>query len=606
VPESLLLRSDLSPEIIQNEQTLYGVKLDLSLVESSRATNEVELQNEMLFIDRELEQLDNTLKKLEFTSNQLNKQTKSFESDILSTESKYKQHKKNIEDVQEELRQLELRIDQALENRKNELKSKQKIINKQVNNEQSRIEKSRQAYNMLKQYINSEYKEKYDALAIHLEEKQNKLEMSKQISKEEIVSDIKELDTQKKLALIENGVNPNYLESLTKDLEEKEKLLNKARKSEELVEKYYRWLNNNWSEYDFLQSRSKAVNESLNEVIEQWKIQKSDLEQEEKNLQGKLNKITTEYNQIQSEVVLLQRVLEQYPDKGSESPENTSNILLPSSPSILENKWLQVSKKEKETAKKAGALYATICRAINTYRDSTPQRFLERMSSDISSEYTHIRDEWIFAEEKLADYMRQGHQDHLQMLQSDAQLMGSQISDYFTVLERTHKQINSLGTDVSGHAQEVIKGFPAISDLSVTVLSSLDKLDFWNALQNFSASHQSWRARSTALNALPDDEYIENLSLVSTLIEKSGISRQLERSFDISFSITDQGKTKTARTSKELKDISSNGLAYLILISIYIALVNMLRGSSGVVMIWPVDELRNFSAANAVKLMALL
>lgn len=606
VPESLLLRSDLSPEVADSNQNLYGISLDLSVVETSLAADEVLLQQKMIRIDDELEQIESIISGLSLTSEKLNKETKSFDTHVFQSQSKLTRHKQDIKNSQGDLELAKLKIDQSIEKKKVELQSDIDKTTQKIVNVDTRLEQSNHSYDASLKSIQSEYKRKNDELGVQRKDKQKNLESREQNSKDKRDEELGELEKQKIQALIKKGVDPEFLEKITSDLSAKNNEIEQANKAIDLVENYHRWFVNDWSEYDSLKTQSRRTNETLNDLIENWKTQKKNLEEREGDLEKEYNDINKQCNQSEANANLLQRMLENYPDKSNETSECLANILLPETPELLDAKWVSEIKSEQAIRKKAEDNYAQIRRKINAFRNSTPQQFLDRMTTDISSQYSHYNDEWIYASDNLADYMRQGHQDHLQTLHSTAELIGAQISDYHTGLDRTHKEINSLGKRVTKHTQDVIGSFPSINNLSVIVTSSLDKLNFWDALKQFSESHQAWRARSTALKALPDSTYIERLQLVSTLIEKSGVNIQLAKSFSMTFSITDQGQTKVARTNKELEDISSHGLAYLILISIYTALVNMLRGNSNVRMIWPVDELGTFSEKNTVNLMILL
>ncbi len=606
VPESLLLRSDLSPEITEEGQTLYGVSLDLSAVETSLAADEEQLQQKMLKIDSQLNEIEQSIFGLSTTSKKLSNQIKHFYADVFQAASKRKKHATQIEDCKKTLAAAQSEIDQAIKKKKETLQADLVIAKAKEEEEIVRINTLKLSYQSIKKEINYRYKEQSNGLNVEIRELQKEFEAKEQESKYKSDQDIDELEIQKNTALIDNGVDPDYLEKLTRSLKAQKNKLSSAKNSVEVVEKYQRWLDNNWSEFDTLKTQSRTANETLNVVIAAWEISKKDLQEINDDLKKKLTHIQNEYNKVEADANLLQRILEQLPDNGCSDSEGMTDNLLPNNPSLLETKWRSEIQNERKIADVAEAIYAKVCRDINTYRDSSPQKFLNRMTASISSEFTQRRHEWLYATEKLADYMRQDHQDHLKMLHATALTLGSQIDDYCTALNRIHKSINTLGSKVTRHTKEVITRFSAISNLTVNITSKLDKLNFWDALQQYSESYQAWKARSTALSALPDDTYIERLKLVSTLIENSGVSVQLANSFDISFSITDQGKKKVARTTKQLKDISSNGLAYLILIAIYTALVNMLRGGSNAVMVWPVDELRNFSTDNTVKLIALL
>ncbi len=603
VPESLLLRTDLSPELTHDETTLYGVKLDLSAIDTPRAADETKLQQELIKTNDEIAQIEEEIKRLERSNQDLIKETKNIEIDFIQSQLALENHKQTIVAQQKELSEIKLKIEQAKNGRKEKLQTGLDQLNKKISAQEHAIIACKGTYKQTKNSIDTKFKQKQNEQKLLLDEKQKDVDNRKLSLQEKYGVETQKLATQKKRALVDRGIDQEYLETLSSQLESVKQNDHLAEKATAMVKEYEHWLESDWSRFDPLKNDHQKNSVALNDLSKQWALQYEKLKEREVKLASELSKVVSKVEQLGDEMVLLSRMLEQYPDQGlDESVDKMDEPFI--RVSRLNEKWKDEIDHDKEISADGSKTYNKIRQQINRYRESQPQKFLEKLSAEIVQKEAGFKDEWQFSVEGLGDYMRESHPGHLQLLQADAQTMGQQISDYYEALSLTHKNINSLGKQVSAHAQKVIASFPAISDLSVKVRSNLDQLEFWSALQRFSQSHQAWLTRTQ--QELPDEEFIERLRLVSRLIDKVGLNVKLIDSFDMSFNVKDQGQIKTARTTKELKDISSNGLSYLILIFIYTALVNMLRGSSKAIIMWPVDELRNFDSDNIGKLMALL
>ncbi|PWQ98081.1 ATP-binding protein [Leucothrix arctica] len=601
LPEELLLRTDLSPEISTPNDSLYGVKIDLSVIETTRAADESLLRQKMLLVNDELAKKEVQINETSDEAKQLQGHSKIFEVAILEAENSKQKHNNSILETQEQLQIYQSQIEVAVARIKTDTESKILGYEKRLAIEESRIEELRQCYDMTKKSIHHTFRESKARLEQELQKEKDSVSQQKVDAKTNYDQEITELSEQKVLALVEQGVDPKHLESLNTQLKEESQKLKIAEESQPLVEKYEAWLRTEWIDYQDLQTKFRRLNEELNQCVEDWKLEEEDLKVREKELEAIWEQEKKKCERINNEIAHVKRLLENFKNNGELSDDEAQLIDSLTNISLIESRWEGAIKEHRDCENEGGKAYNRVRKSISTFRDSPPQKYLEMITADFTHKSQYFQNEWLFAAASLSDYMRQSHQEHLSLLQNNARLLGQQISDHHTALSQTHKEINQLGRKVSKHSQSVIADFSAVENLTITVKSKLDKLEFWSALDKFSLSHQSWMARTG--HELPDDDYIEKLKLVAALFERSGTDIKLSKSFETSFSISEQGVSKVARTDKELDGISSNGISYLVIISVYTALVNMLRGNSGAVMIWPVDELRNFSANNTVKLM---
>lgn len=70
--------------------------------------------------------------------------------------------------------------------------------------------------------------------------------------------------------------------------------------------------------------------------------------------------------------------------------------------------------------------------------------------------------------------------------------------------------------------------------------------------------------------------------------------------------MVENGNRRTFRKASDLEGISSNGLSYLILVTIFIAFINRIRRTAPVNIVWALDELKDLDSGNVPQLMALL
>lgn len=60
------------------------------------------------------------------------------------------------------------------------------------------------------------------------------------------------------------------------------------------------------------------------------------------------------------------------------------------------------------------------------------------------------------------------------------------------------------------------------------------------------------------------------------------------------------------KKASDLEAVSSNGLSYLVLVSIFIAFINRIRRDAAVNIVWSLDELKDLDSGNVNQLLPLL
>ncbi len=127
-----------------------------------------------------------------------------------------------------------------------------------------------------------------------------------------------------------------------------------------------------------------------------------------------------------------------------------------------------------------------------------------------------------------------------------------------------------------------------------------EELDYWGPLKKFAEAFELCKDQlRDGLGDVPDDLVYAMQNLASYL-PNEGFELVHNNLFDIEFTIIEKGQVKHARNAKQLKKVSSTGLSYLAMLSLYAGLLAMLRGDSKHVsqVILPVDELGELAAEN--------
>lgn len=252
------------------------------------------------------------------------------------------------------------------------------------------------------------------------------------------------------------------------------------------------------------------------------------------------------------------------------------------------------------------SIFTGIDRQLRKYPNTPPTDYLELGRSHLGVDVSP-HDEWLSLSSRLAKYADEIITNDIGTLITTADLWGQRLREYSGGLRQIHNKINDLGRKATQHTKSVIGNFEMIDDLSVNVRSNLDRLDFWADLNHFATVYDQWRL-SRGHSDLPDERFMAQLDSVITKLEVSDPGTDTADRFDVTIEINDQGHRKIARTDHEIAEMSSTGLTYIGLISIYIALTAMRAGDADrrPVIHWTVDELQNLDANNTGRIIDAL
>lgn len=189
-----------------------------------------------------------------------------------------------------------------------------------------------------------------------------------------------------------------------------------------------------------------------------------------------------------------------------------------------------------------------------------------------------------------------------QKQQSTYQLVtvnATMINEFYQHIENFGRRIKQIGKRLSTKVT-ALAHFEALADINVTTVMKQEELDYWGPLQKFAEVFELYKDQlRDGLGEVPDDLVFAMQKLASYL-PNEGFVLAHNNLFDLEFTIVEKGQVKQARNARQLKKVSSTGLSYLAMLSLFAGLLAMLRGDSkhASQIILPVDELGELAAEN--------
>jgi len=189
-----------------------------------------------------------------------------------------------------------------------------------------------------------------------------------------------------------------------------------------------------------------------------------------------------------------------------------------------------------------------------------------------------------------------------QKQQSTYQLVtvnATMINEFYQHIENFGRNIKRIGKLLSTKVT-ALAHFEALADINVTTVMKQEELDYWGPLQKFAEVFELHKDQlRDGLGDVPDD-LVYAMQKLASYLPSEGFVLAHNNLFDLEFTIVEKGQVKYARNAKQLKKVSSTGLSYLAMLSLFAGLLAMLRGDSkhASQIILPVDELGELAAEN--------
>ena len=190
-----------------------------------------------------------------------------------------------------------------------------------------------------------------------------------------------------------------------------------------------------------------------------------------------------------------------------------------------------------------------------------------------------------------------------ELLLSFVENIGGQLAGFFIGLKEVEKAIVSQSRRISESISSSVH-FDAISDIRVALVSRIATQDYWPELEEFHRAWQSWKQEGGL--DLPSEEMDAHIVSSCEILYRSNMNQGIESVFDLEISLRQNGQAVTVMRSADLENVSSTGLSYLILCSIFAGITRMLCPDRTINLHWPMDELGTLAAENISRLFVML
>lgn len=599
IREDILTMNGLSPSIENVADSLYGVSLELSRLDSTLCADEAALQDQIASCQIEQSTLSKNIEEAGHLLEQCNKHRKAGDTALnLHDAAVAKLLAREIT-----LKTEESAARQAVEASKNKIKQNaEQNLATVRENLQACNQRIREANESLAS-SQSACAKKHEDIEKSLKQKQadelERIRLAINQAEEAKEQQLAKLTDEKQKALSENGVDTAILKGIDDEISEQGTLFHTAEGWGEHVTAWRFWRENELPKRGKLDETAKtrrkeqqALSSKKDTLSIQWAVRQKEIQTKMADLENGLTDLGRYQTQIENKVTQLS---DYHADRDiMKQPFDASWTV-----AHLFGQAINLFSNRKTLHGDLVNRIRKIKASFSSVHGSPTEQYFSTTRANVDPDDSNPA-AWV---KPLHDWFLREHESRRHILMMQARSYGSLISEFHNKLLQFHKEVGRFNNDIQ-KALNQTNVFRCISSITIHFDSALEKLKYWNDVTEFNAIYQAW---STSSREMPPAEFAEGLGrLVSHWEVREGIRAERRKLINIRGDVIENGNPKSFRTTADLEKLSSNGLSYLILCTIFVAFIRKIRGEAKVQITWAVDELLDLDSRNIHDLLVML
>lgn len=592
VDDGFLLKTDLNPTINDAESSFFGVDVNMDHLPLKRRSVE-ELEAKISLLKTDLEFLDTEDDRINLALKHERVLKKDSQDQLSSIDKQINQDSQSLETLNISSVKTRKKINDYVENKKNEISVelcvkttlKESIETKVTRGKaDARLERANNEKTFNKNKADAHLK--FEKTSLLIENTKN--EIIEKCGKRKVVA-LKNKDDKLK----EKGVDTSRLYSLKEEITAKQKDLYILEGKKARVDTFKIFMNDTYSGLINLQSnkneaeikikafKAKIIERNNNEQInkDSFKIKTEDLEK-------RINVNKNDINLIDKNLNLM----------GVKAKQ--ADIWHHLDVKGLIEQHCALSKKNIESTISLNKTVDLFVSVFNNHVKSKSHMFWEERN---------VGQDDMSKGKVIYEYFNDGaHDSARKSLQNDIQDF-SKFDIYYQTLKTLNLRIKKYSGLLAAELEGALR-YDNLTRLTPEITFNPDKLDHWKDIQRFSVEYNNFIDNRHEYE-LPNADFVHAIKeLALRMIDgKTGVDSDIFiKLIDFKFQLVENGHLKHIRSANDMNDCSSNGLSYLVLITVFIAFIDMQRKKHGIDFIWALDELSNFDEKNIQALLETL
>ena len=600
INQEILLRKDLAPKLADGDG-LYGIDIDLAKIHDAKLTTEEKIQQELNYAKAKVENAKKACqeedKKLATLSGALKD---ALEARGLSEVNKEKVSN-SIRDINNKVEILKSRLEyskkEASENLRIELEKAINLLAEIKSNiaiEQKKLTESTTKINTeLKAELDLIKKVEAESLkAITDKETQFKL------AHQDKLNDLK----ANRLEMLKGmGVDQNYLMKLENQKSDLSAKISRANFISSHVNNYRLWLADSYSGITQHEIDVNKLEIEVGSIRNQQITLKADFDANDNALRNDAALLSKEESKAQQNIRNTNSQLESI----SRWPRNTLIEHMPHDSAFtlvdLINEKDRINKDETQFRDVIKNGVYEIRQEMLRVPGTEVEKYCLATELEVGMPIPYREYEWLRV---CRIWFNEGYKSKQDSLLADGRSQGMAIKNFCESLESMRTEVATFNRVIRSSLGKA-KMFARINSVDINITTDIDKQDYWQTINELKNQYDMWHP--TAATSMPPSSFIEAANDVIKIVnDDRGLVANPTDLINIRIDAKINGLAVSAKEEKELKELSSNGLSYLVLAIVLVGFVNKIRGNNNIAIPYAVDEVRDLDHINSVSLLEFL
>jgi len=411
------------------------------------------------------------------------------------------------------------------------------------------------------------------------------------------------LESQRKDAIEKSGVDPKEITRLRNECKALEQRCNELEGFRVLVAAYESFLANEWPGHDeaaaaanTLRAQRDRIHDEINAQQAQWSDKKRQADQAMAALSNTLKAKRAERETLATSAAL--RSAKENP--ALDAPDQELRYYLTLHAENLTREYLDQHRQVSTDIDRLQGVVGAFVNAFQRHPGSPSHDYWLKTKAA----WAHSDLEPITQARAVQEYFN--NNDHSLVRSSLVQSFNylDILDNYRLAMEEFERGVARFNRQLLAHLEQDLH-FDLIDRVEPKITLDLSELDFWKDLRLLAEHYGAWK--KSGGRDLPDSTLVKAVEAYSqTIRDDKSNNDDFSALIRFQFRLEIDGSERRARSARDLEDISSNGLSYIVLILLFQGFVDLVRGDHPVTMLWPLDELNAIDAKNRRALLQML
>lgn len=588
-------RKDLTPSVLENNASLYGLRLNLDKLESHPLANQQDALREIGQAETRLQTAQAKLIAEEELLLKLENKRKEADADRLAQNQQVQRTQNLVHQIEKEVQEAKRQVETSKNQAKVQAEQAKVAASQQLEIQKQALKQLDAANKLASDERQQSYHRSRKNLLAQRDSDLRNLDEQQATAKNNLDTKLSEYDQERDAALQHKGVDTARLKQIEDEINALNKTLATIRQDRKAVSRWQNWCENDWPNH--VQYLKTAAQHRAEEQQHKLEIQRLDSEwkKSQQDFNHEIARLTKELNALEAQQKLVQKRL----DDLSTYPEQPTPVYDPTwTLDSLTERTNEQLKKVEQLEKAIKEHIATLTKPFNQHPNTAPFDYLQNHRHDLAVSPDRS---WL---PLFKRWFNEEHKQYQRILLTEAKTIAGSIVSFYQEMETFHRKVQQFNRELQSNLDTSML-FESITHVSVEVVSTIKELKYWDAIREMAEANRTWLDGLS--NELPPSEFAETLGrLLAHWDVKAGIRADLKSLIQIRGKVIENGNTRVFYKALDLESVSSNGLSYLVLVIIFVGFINRIRRQAPVNIVWALDELKDLDSGNVPALLELL